>query len=441
MMSFFRSSTLLLLASSSAAASSDVVSSALDAHVQEIIGWVRNQGGIFNQKIDIRRADPADPSSYFGVFATENIYQGEELMIVPSSAMIWAPPPEYDPDDDDDDEEFDEEYEVLCELTHALMEELKLGEESKYAPFVSYLKGQERGQIPATWTEPAKELISEIVSIPDRGIVQMASWMEEEFEYEEDDCIEPGNAFEQQALALVIQRGWDSVLIPIYDMINHTNDLSKRNTDNSSVHSKGGLRVWASRAIEAGEEILASYDDCTDCFTTPDEWGTPEILRDFGFVEAYPRAFYFREAQALFSIDEVTIEADGETHLEIEWFGFESPSYEGINWMKEEYQRLQDIQLEGTLEERRHLMPEKEWNTIFQYHQALTAALDAAIQVAIDHLKDADEEDDIGEVDGIFHNIDDGENEDIEEEEGVCDNEAIADTYEHDDEDVEPSMV
>jgi hypothetical protein len=56
--------------------------------------------------------------------------------------------------------------------------------------------------------------------------------------------------------------------------------------------------------------------------------------------------------------------------------------------MKEEYQRLQDLQHEGTLAERRHLMPEKEWNTVFQYHQALTAALEAAIQGAIDDLEE-----------------------------------------------------
>jgi hypothetical protein len=51
-------------------------------------------------------------------------------------------------------------------------------------------------------------------------------------------------------------------------------------------------------------------------------WGEPrpEILLDFGFVEAtYPpaRAFNFRETQARFSVDKVMIEKDGwgDTHI------------------------------------------------------------------------------------------------------------------------------
>ena len=103
----------------------------------------------------------------------------------------------------------------------------------------------------------------------------------------------------------------------------------------------------------------------------------------------YPRKFSFPEAQVQFLVDKVTNEEDGELHhLEIHWFGYQSPGYEAISWMEEEYQRLQDLQHEGTLAERRHLMPEKEWNTIFQYHQALTAALEAAIDAAIDNLEE-----------------------------------------------------
>jgi hypothetical protein len=112
-------------------------------------------------------------------------------------------------------------------------------------------------------------------------------------------------------------------------------------------------------------------------------------------VETYPpHTFYFRGAgeEALFYVEEVTNDEDREAHrLEGQWLGYESPRYEGIDWMKEEYQRLQDLQHEGTLAKRRHLIPEKEWNTIFQYHQALTAALDAAIPAAIADLEDVDE--------------------------------------------------
>jgi hypothetical protein len=179
------------------------------------------------------------------------------------------------------------------------------------------------------------ERINELVGSPDCCEVKMTSWMKSNFEYQEW-CIDPGNAFERQALALVIQRGWDSVLIPLYDMINHTNDLSKINTDNTSVFGKEGIKVWASRAIGPGEEIAMSYDECNDCEDTSLLWGTSGFLRDFGFVEAYPHTFYFRGAGggALFYVQNVTSDEDGETHhLKGEWIGHESPRYEGIDWM------------------------------------------------------------------------------------------------------------
>jgi hypothetical protein len=390
-------STLILLASAAVAAvSGDAAGDAMDAHVQDMVAWLRLQGGYFNEKLKIRRADPSDPTSYFGVFATESIQHMEPLVSVTSSSMIRGTiKPGYF--------SWEEEEAVLCDLTHVLLKELKLGEKSHFAPFVKYLLGQERGQIPATWTEPTKELLRKVV-LPNDQVRQLTNWIETNFERE--GCIEPGNAFERQALAMVVQRGWESVLIPIYDMINHTNDPEQINMENSSVYSAKGLHVWASKTIEAGEEILSSYDHCSDCDNTPEVSGTEELLLYFGFVEQYPRKFYLG-GETLVAIDK---DEHGETSMYyIDWRGYDSPSYEEIEWMKEEYQRLQNLEHGGTLAEKRHLMPEKEWNTIFQYHQALATAFKYAILVAIDDLEDEDE------VDGTFDNIDDPEKKSTDE--------------------------
>jgi hypothetical protein len=407
--------TLLLMAPA-AAVSADVANNAMDTHVQDMVAWLRDQGGYFNEKLQIRRADPSDPTSYFGVFATESIPSMESLMRVPASSIIRSILLEDSP--------YAKHDVVLCDLTHVLMKELKLGEKSHFAPYINYLLGQERGQIPATWTEPAKALFREAFD-PSAAKIRMTDWIEMSFEHE--DCIEAGNAFEQQALAMVVQRGWDSVLIPIYDMLNHINDVEKLNTDNNSVYSAEGLRVWASKTIEEGEELFLTYDDCNDCQGIPDDWGTMELLRDFGFVEQYPQHYNFwvEEEQILFAIDEVTNEHDGETILYIDWRGNgKSPSYEQIEWMEEEYQRLVDLQHGGVLAERRDLMPAKEWDTIFQYQQALTAALEAVIKAAIDDLEEDvdDEDDDIDEDNEItFASIEDDEDDDSDEVDDITD--------------------
>jgi hypothetical protein len=58
---------------------------------------------------------------------------------------------------------------------------------------------------------------------------------------------------------MVVQREvGDIVLVPIYGMMNHISDPEKLNTDtdNNSVYSTEGLRAWASKNIEAGEEFF-----------------------------------------------------------------------------------------------------------------------------------------------------------------------------------------
>jgi hypothetical protein len=84
------------------------------------------------------------------VFATEYSQPLEDLITVRSSARIGT----HELVQVETDKQF---YEGLCELTHILITEFNLDDESKFAPYLNYLLGQERGQLPATWTEAGKE--------------------------------------------------------------------------------------------------------------------------------------------------------------------------------------------------------------------------------------------------------------------------------------------
>jgi hypothetical protein len=112
-------STLLLL-TLAAAVTGDAASNAMDAHVEDMVAWLqKNQGGHFNEKLQIRRADPSDPTSCFVVFAAESIQSMEPLVSVPASSMILALQQECCSGAEHDA--------VLCDLTHMLLKELKLG--------------------------------------------------------------------------------------------------------------------------------------------------------------------------------------------------------------------------------------------------------------------------------------------------------------------------
>ncbi len=101
------------------------------------------------------------------------------------------------------------------------------------------------------------------------------------------------------AVALVVQRGFDLELIPVWDMVNH--DVRQRvNIETNSVRSSEGLIVWAKKPITAGEEIFYSYNYCVDCENLGAEWGTPALYRDFGFLEGFPQEWPFLD-QEIFS--------------------------------------------------------------------------------------------------------------------------------------------
>jgi hypothetical protein len=70
-------------------------------------------------------------------------------------------------------------------------------------------------------------------------------------------------------------------------------------------------------------------------------------------------------------------------------------------------------------------MPKKEWNTIVQYHQALTEALDPAIHLAIFDLDEGNE----------FCNVEDNDDEDNNEEDNDDDDNDDEDNDDADDED------
>ena len=171
----------------------------LDYHVEQMVKWLRQNGGYLNSKVEIRRADPSDPNSYFGVFAREDLDLKEEVMVVPDELFITVEPG------------FDGSYEEgLCELSGILVQELLLGSESKYGPFIEYLLDQQTGQLPATWSKSAKILFRSLVITnyqryeSELPPLRPVDWIRYNFY---GHCFDPSDKLHEQALALTVQRG------------------------------------------------------------------------------------------------------------------------------------------------------------------------------------------------------------------------------------------
>eukprot|EP00978_Attheya_sp_CCMP212_P007620 scaffold17663_cov54-Attheya_sp.AAC.3 len=170
-------------------------------------------------------------------------------------------------------------------------------------------------------------------------------------------------------MELTTQRGFDTFFIPIWDMVNHNN--GRVNTEHNSFDSEEGAKVWASKNIMAGEEFFISYNVLAARSGTENKWGTPELLRDFGFVEPYPQRWTFRKPDIWFEIHE----KDGELEA---YFDKWKPDEESVKYLEEMLEQLED--LTAHVLKKKDQVPEHEWNMIWLFHQACVTAFSTALE-------------------------------------------------------------
>ena len=372
-------------------------------HANSLIEWLKSENGFFNPKLELRRVDPSDKTSHFGMFANEDISDRSLLLRIPPSLVL---------DSAEDDPELTP---MVCPLVHNLIKQINLYDDSQYAPYVKYLLDtQPPGQLPSAWTPAAKQLFVRMLGHIDFDLDEALkdfllygdlgtrnhlppadpiSWIETEWTYCNDGLI--GTPDDHYAALIVIQRAWDDILIPVYDMMSHRNGywLNTASDDIGEHRGKEAIRVRASRDIKKGEQIYTSYNMCEDCGGRVDNYGTSEILRDYGFVEQFPQSWIFPSGPIGFRIDVSNpedVEKGEEEKLYVtEWIEDELPD-------SDDYKLLNNLLIDVKVNKRmvndseRSMYPDvldHEWNTMKQYMDAMEVAL----HVAIDWFEDMEE--------------------------------------------------
>ena len=416
------------------------------AIIQEMIEWVRSMGGFVHDKLEIRRRDPTSTDfSPLGVFTTAAIAKNERLFQISKESFISVTDPQHDQNEHiynrtnaTTDEIMTAYYANTCRLAHRIRDELhwyrntdtnnttsEHAPPTNYRPFAAYLNTVPTGQLPATYTPRAKALLRELLGPDDEisrntdysfdGVMtqerygtyalppyQLVDWIDLHFRSNYSDggaaCISPNDQEGEHAVALAIQRGFDLELIPVWDMCNHDN--GKLNTATTSLrhdNNSTGVKVWTDTDLAAGDELFGTYNYCPDCYDIGDEWGTPGIFRDFGFVEDYPQVWPFleyhkiyfevgyfnddgsdagddggadRQVTARFWTDETTGEL---THV---------PGKEGLAFLQSQLDRLMKLDIGKQAKESDQILPH-ESIMIHQYYQALTVALKAGIEATL----------------------------------------------------------
>ena len=379
-----------------------------DYNAADIIEWIRsNPDGIIHESLRVGREIPGDPNSINGLFVksdTAAIEKGDVIARIPWDCTI-NPGKKYNFDTFES-----------CNNVYKLADELRLGEESTKAPYVRYLLSLPRGTMPGEWNEMAQDFLSIVL---DHG--QLPPYEEQwKFDFNIDwlgDCDgHEDDEFERAAYHLNHSRDEDTLMVPIYDMMNHSNDPKKLNTLTYKPIATGDVfRVVASRRIEPGEQVYNSYNRCNRCSLSlfgvdPDEcetfsgYSTSDILSYFGFVEDYPQSWLFDSNDS--SDDDMPSEFDmcmlknPETNeIDVYW-GQDNADDHDVKWAENQLKRLRNLlkkkdkvedELVGEGDDK---IGRYQWETIWRYHGALVSALEAAVDASFFDSSDDSSDDD-----------------------------------------------
>jgi len=335
-----------------------------EEHAENLVAWLKEEEGFFSPKLEMRRMDPEDPTSFFGMYAKGDFKEGDLMIRVPTDLILNS------------GEDEDEEVRALnCGLAFNLAEQINLKDDSPYAPYINYLLDtQPPGMLPSAWSAQGKRLLTSVLGGTGRGSASLPpayplSWVEDDWL---DLCDGTKDATSEYAALLVVQRAWDDILIPVFDMMSHRNG-EWLNTMSNEVHDGEPIKVRAKRDIKAGEQIYTTYNHCEDCGNRYTTYGTPEILRDYGFIEQFPQTWIFHDQEVGFRIDQ---NEDGVVSL-VEWVE-EEPDEDEMVEMQELLEQVGETK-KKYLASKKANVPDNEWQLITDYMNSLEVAIIVAI--------------------------------------------------------------
>lgn len=367
---------------------SDSYASVLQKHSISIISWIKSHNGYLHPSLEMRHSDPSDPTSLFGMFTNTEIDEGTLLFRVPKEVILHSTDAEL--------------RQLDCGLVRVLLDEMKNKDVSKYAPFLNYLLDtQPPGQLPSAWSDAGKEMLMKALGDEEFSIVKAKellsrykvlgqkntlppeepiSWVYQEWYH---DCNGGKDDLEEYAAMLVLQRSWDNILIPLYDMLNHRNGawLNTR-TSGIGVHGNGSVEVYASRDIYDGEQIYSSYNMCEDCSARINTYGTPEIFRDYGFLEDMPQTWIFSDIGLGFTVDELEEpDENGNPQYNLmEWINNDMPNETSIIQFEEKLEYIHNRLDSLVLRQLWIDVPEFEWIQVVNYLTAMERSIQMALQ-------------------------------------------------------------
>ena len=410
----------------------------------DLIEWIRSHPeGVIHPSLRIGRERPGDGTSMNGLFVSSDtnasIQKGEVIARIPWDRMITP------------GKKYNKEKYFSCRAIYNLANELDNSNEddksstamSKYGPYITYLKSQSRGIMPGEWSPTGQMFLATYILNNGPLPPYENTWRTKFTSQWLGQCLGTAAADDEQkstneriAYWLASSRDEDTLMVPIYDMANHSNDRKKLNTISHKPNMAGEAFTFvASRTIHPGEQIYNSYNRCNVCSITQLKMETKtmdeenddddcetysyaktfDIFVNFGFVELdYPQSWEFDTSRtnpdADIIDDDYDSSDDDDDDTEIEFclfknettdeltvhWGYDSePNTRDIYWLKKQLVRLEKLHTEKVIlkgqfvksggeddnNKDNNKMSTWEWESIWRYHDAVSRAISAAVQL------------------------------------------------------------
>jgi len=282
-----------------------------------------------------------------------------------------------------------------------------LGDESAHAPYVNYLMNQPRGRIPSEWTDAGKRLLRTILDRgdddDDEGRLPPRHFLKGFEETWIGECRGEDTPLARAAFYQFTSRDEDSLMVPFYDMSNHSNDPEKLNTVSEKPERPGQpfvLRAW--RDIRPGEQIYISYNRCHRCWfdrsykdcDSYSYYGTSDVFDIFGFVEDFPQSWKFKmnvgnaDSPRWDELNFCLTRDDSSSSGFAVTFGdnytrdpdAELPVMANVVYLGKQLMRLAELEATMKSDDKvMETMPKYEWEMAWTYHQALMTSISAAL--------------------------------------------------------------
>ncbi|KAL7552899.1 hypothetical protein ACHAWF_016148 [Thalassiosira exigua] len=349
-----------------------------DAVTSQLLEWLNENGAYINEKLVVRHVVSDDPSSPRGVFATQSMEEGETVCRIPWNLIVKPR-----------DWQWKDKGEVLdC----GTIEEIKEMMSNRMTPYGEYLLAQPKGYTPGFWSEAAMGLLNDMLDtdkdvheteydgLPPHDIEDVLGDIAEECDGDIDDELY------RHAAQMVKARGDYAFLVPFYDMMNHHNGkfnvkhrYNPYDFESSDLVERFGYDIITTKALNAGEELINSYNRCSSACTQYYDWfGTPEMLLHYGFVESLPQRWLFDFARIKFDLD--WKDSDEATNEVVVKF-LVPPSEKGIKLLQQELTRLESFALvRETMNYEDEGISAGEWESLWLYYDALHDALSYAVK-------------------------------------------------------------